>query len=192
MSPKTTKYRQQRVSYMLPPQTSCLSIVNLCLRAGFVIAILGLFGLAAISNAQEQPRISLSAGKIGISDSLDENNYLALEYLFPAKTRLRLTPALGLSVAEDGSFYVYADLKRHFRLSRHWLLTPSLGAGLYEGGDEVDLGHVVEFKSGLELGYEFDNRLRLGLGFFHISNASLSNNNPGTEILAGSISVPLP
>ena len=177
---------------MVLSQTSRLSATHLWRRARFIIAILVLFGSTAISNAQEQPRISLSAGKIGVSDSPDEDNYLALEYLFPAKTRLRLTPALGLSAAEDGSFYVYADLKRHLRLGRHWLLTPSLGAGLYDGGDEVDLGHVVEFKSGLELGYEFDNRVRLGLGFFHISNASLSNNNPGTEILAGSISLPLP
>lgn len=176
---------------MVPPQTSQLSLASICYRVGFIAAVLGLLGSAVITSAQELPRISLSAGKIGVSDSLDEDNYLALEYLFPAKTRLRLTPALGLSAAEDGSFYVYADLKRHFWLSPHWLLTPSLGAGLYDGGDEVDLGHPVEFKSGLELGYEFDSRLRLGLGFFHISNSSLSNNNPGTEILVGSVSLPL-
>jgi len=176
---------------MVPPQTSRLFLANICLRTGFVVAVLGLFGWAAISNAQEPPRLSLSAGKIGVSDSLEEDNYLALEYFLPTKTRLRLTPALGLSAAEDGSVYIYADLKRHFRLGRHWLITPSLGAGLYDGGDEVDLGHSVEFKSGLELGYEFDNRLRLGLGFFHLSNSSISNNNPGTEILVGSISLPM-
>ena len=178
---------------MVSPQTARPSLfANLCRRMGFVVAILGLFGSAATSSAQDQPRISLNAGKIGVLDNLEEDNYLAFEYLFSAKTRLRLTPALGVSAAEDGSFYVYTDLKRHFWLNSHWLLTPSLGAGLYDGGDEVDLGHAVEFKSGLELGYEFDNRLRLGLGFFHISNSSLSNNNPGTEILAGTISVPLP
>jgi len=176
---------------MVPPQRSRLSLAHIGLGAGLVAAFMGLFGSATISSAQEDPRISLSAGKIGVSDSLDEDNYLALEYLLPAKTPLRLTPALGLGAAEDGSVYVYADLKRHFRLSQRWLVTPSLGAGLYDGGDEVDLGHVVEFKSGLELGYEFDTGLRLGLGFFHISNSSISNNNPGTEILAGSVSLPL-
>ena len=173
---------------MVPPQASRLFLANICLQ----VAVLALFGWAAIGHAQEQARLSVSAGKIGVSDSLDKDNYLALEYLLPSKTGLRLTPALGLSAAEDGSVYIYADLKRHFRLGRQWLVTPSLGAGLYSGGDEVDLGHPVEFKSGLELGYELDNRLRMGLGFFHLSNSSISNNNPGTEILVGSISLPLP
>jgi len=177
---------------MFLPMTSRPSPTGLrhCLGPALLILSLGVWALSA--NAQDQPRLNLSLGKIGVSDSLNQDNYGALEYLFTAKTALRLTPALGLSGAEDGSFYAYTDLKRHFRLSRHWILTPSLGAGLYDGGDEVDLGHVVEFKSGLELSYEFDTGPRLGLGFSHISNAGLSNNNPGTEILVGTFSIPLP
>ena len=71
------------------------------------------------------------------------------------------------------------------------MLTPSLAAGLYEDGDGKDLGHIVEFRSSLELAYRFDNRARLGLSFYHLSNASLDDNNPGTEVFSLNYSIPL-
>ena len=33
------------------------------------------------------------------------------------------------------------------------------------------MGHVVEFRSAVELAYRFSNRARLGLEFYHLSNA---------------------
>ena len=41
----------------------------------------------------------------------------------------------------------------------------------------------VEFRSQVELGYQFENQSRLSLAFSHISNAELGDDNPGTEVL---------
>ena len=49
----------------------------------------------------------------------------------------------------------------------------------------------MEFRSSLELAYRFDNRARLGLSFYHLSNASLDDNNPGTEVFSLNYSIPL-
>ncbi len=35
------------------------------------------------------------------------------------------------------------------------------------------MGHVVEFRSAVELAYRFSNRARLGLEFYHLSNAEI-------------------
>lgn len=40
------------------------------------------------------------------------------------------------------------------------------------------------------MAYRFDDRSRLGLEFYHLSNAGLDKHNPGTEILLAKYSVP--
>jgi lipid A 3-O-deacylase len=70
-----------------------------------------------------------------------------------------------------------------WRIGERFLITPSFGAGLYHDGGGKNLGHTIEFRSQLEIGYEFDDKSRIGLAGGHISNAALSDRNPGTEII---------
>jgi hypothetical protein len=42
---------------------------------------------------------------------------------------------------------------------------------------------VIEFRSGIELSRRLGERSRLGVSFFHLSNAALYNFNPGSESL---------
>ena len=93
--------------------------------------------------------------------------------------------------SSDAAFYGYAGVLVDFYMGRRVVLTPSFAAGLYEDGDGKDLGHAVEFRSSMELAYRFDDRSRLGVSFYHLSNAGLSNNNPGTEVLSLNYSIPL-
>ena len=67
----------------------------------------------------------------------------------------------------------------------------TIGAGYFEGNGK-DLGHVFEIRSALEVAYRFDDRSRLGVMFYHISNAGLGDDkNPGAEALTLSYSFPL-
>ena len=50
---------------------------------------------------------------------------------------------------------------------------------------------MLEFRSQIELATRFDDRSRLGLAFSHISNASVGERNPGTEILTLTYMVPV-
>ena len=62
---------------------------------------------------------------------------------------------------------------------------------IYYRGTGVDLGFPLEFRSSVELAYRFDDRSRLGAQIYHLSNASLGWQNPGTEVLMLSYSVPI-
>ena len=65
---------------------------------------------------------------------------------------------------------------------RRVVITPSFAPGYYTGGNsDLDLGHELEFRSQIEFAYRFDDRSRLGLAVSHTSNASIGDNNPGSE-----------
>ena len=68
---------------------------------------------------------------------------------------------------------------------------PNFAIGGYRRGTAKDLGSVIEFRSGIEIAYRFGNAARLGVAISHISNASISDNNPGTESIVLSYSIPL-
>ena len=95
---------------------------------------------------------------------------------------LGLTPAFGLSANEDGAFWAHAGFRWDVDLGEKWVLTPNFAVSLYEEGDSKDLGHVVEFRSGLEIARRIRHG-RVGLALYHLSNASISDHNPGSESL---------
>ena len=59
--------------------------------------------------------------------------------------------------------------------------TPSFTPGLYFEGDGKDLGHVIEFKTELQISFEISSNSEFGFSYNHISNASLGNKNPGAN-----------
>ncbi len=71
------------------------------------------------------------------------------------------------------------------------VLFPFTGVGLYNRGDGRDLGHPVEFRSGVEAGYRFSNGIQVAVSFFHLSNAGISETNPGIELLTLRFGAPL-
>jgi lipid A 3-O-deacylase len=97
-----------------------------------------------------------------------------------------LRPAAGFMVTSDEAAYVYAGARYDFPLSKRWWITPSFAAGAYHQGDGKDLGKTLEFRSGLEVAYQITERSRLGVTLYHLSNASLSDWNPGSESLIAS------
>jgi hypothetical protein len=100
-------------------------------------------------------------------------------------------PFAGAMFNSDASIYGYAGFLTDFYFGRRIVVSPSIAFGLYEEGDGKDLGHVVEFRSGLEVGWRFDNRSRLSVMLYHLSNASISDTNPGTEVVSVGYSFPL-
>jgi hypothetical protein len=95
-----------------------------------------------------------------------------------------LRPTVGASVTDDGSLYGYGGVNWDLGLGSSWYLTPNFMVGAYSDGDDgTDLGGALEFRSGLELTYAFENDSRVGVAFNHISNASIYDDNPGAESL---------
>lgn len=102
-----------------------------------------------------------------------------------------LEPMAGVQINTDGGIYGYAGLNYDWMFAEDWYLTPNAAVGLYDDNSSVDLGGVVEFRTGLEVSYAFEGDYRLGLAFHHISNAGIYDDNPGTEQVMLTYSIPM-
>lgn len=137
------------------------------------------------------PMLNVTAGTVGVSDDIEDPYRVGLEYRFRPFGRWQLIPAVGAALAQNDAYFVYTDLRKDFWLGQRWVLIPSFGVGLFNDGKDVELGHTVEFRSGLELAYRFKEQWRVGLALFHLSNGGLADKNPGTEALVLSLCIPL-
>lgn len=160
-------------------------ILTAIVAAGLTAGALG-----SIASAKDDPNfLTLAAGYYDINDDMGAAEFRAE---FRGRDKLWIfKPFGGVMGTSDAAIYGYAGLLVDIYFGRRIVLTPSLAAGLYDDGDGKDLGHVVEFRSSIELSWRFDDRSRLGLSFYHLSNAGLDDNNPGTEVLSLSYSIPL-
>jgi hypothetical protein len=95
----------------------------------------------------------------------------------------KMKPWVGAEGTSDGAIYGVGGVLVDVPLGP-FVFTPSFGTGLYSPGDGKRLGSPIEFRSMLELGYEFENQSRFSLGYSHISNAGITQTNPGTNMLS--------
>ena len=103
-----------------------------------------------------------------------------------------VAPFVGGYVGADSSAYGYVGFGHEFVIDDHFIIMPNTAVGLYtDGGDGPDLGHAIEFRSGIELAYRFDNKVQAGLALHHMSNASIGDRNPGTEHVTFYLNIPL-
>jgi len=165
-------------------------------RTIMLLTLLGFFLPLQWVNAKEPPiaavpMINLTVGKVGVFDDEFKADRVGIEYRFRPFGKWDLIPAIGYAFSENDDSFFYADLRYDYWLNNRWVLIPSLGAGVFTNGTKLDLGNDIEFRSGLEIAYRFNTNYRIGVALFHLSNAGISNNNPGTEALVLSLSIPL-
>ncbi|MCB9991405.1 MAG: acyloxyacyl hydrolase [Rhodospirillales bacterium] len=137
---------------------------------------------AAAPAKAEGDLLSLGIGWYDINDNEGATDF-RVEYRWDRPLVWVIEPWAGGEVTSDGAVYGVAGILADIQAGDGFVITPSFGAGLYGDGDGKDLGNTIEFRSQLELGWEFQNSSRVGVAFGHISNASLGDRNPGTEIL---------
>lgn len=146
------------------------------------VLLAGMFAATAPASAAEGDMLSLG---VGYYDILDDEGALDVraEWRSGYNILAGVKPMVSLEATSDAALYGAVGLYRDFAVAPNWYLTPSFNAGLYHDGDGKDLGDVIEFRSQIELGYEFSARNRVSVGFGHLSNAGLDDRNPGTEVL---------
>lgn len=94
-----------------------------------------------------------------------------------------IQPIACLMFTEKGSTYFCFGACYDIYLGKYFILQPSFAPGIYIKGGGKELGFPLEFRSSISLAAEFRNCHRLGVQFYHISNASLGFKNPGEESL---------
>lgn len=142
--------------------------------------------------AQEQApaRFALSGGDVQFQEnSIGTEAYLRYDF---GRMYGPFQPVAGLSVTDDGDAWVgigatwtaqFADERAYLQLH--------LMPGLYAQGDGPDLGSPIEFRSGIEIGYQTPKGVRIGLSYDHRSNAGIDSVNPGLETVQLRVSFPL-
>ena len=91
-----------------------------------------------------------------------------------------LSPITGFIITENNAQYFYTGVLAQYKIGK-LNVVPSFTPGLYGKGDGKDLGHVVEFKSEVQLSFDLFSDSELGFSYNHISNASLGKKNPGAN-----------
>ena len=91
-----------------------------------------------------------------------------------------LSPITGALLTADSAAYIYTGVQAQYKLGRINFI-PSFTPGLYSKGDGKDLGHILEFKSELQISVDFVSNSQLGFSYNHLSNASLGTKNPGAN-----------
>lgn len=138
---------------------------------------------STLTHAQDSDLVSLSAGIWDVGDDESAGDF-RLEYRWGTPFLWEIKPWTGGEITSDASFWLGGGILADLEVSDRLIITPSFGVGLYDEGDsDLDLGYPIEFRSQIEAGYRFNNDNRVSVSFGHLSNASLDDNNPGTEVL---------
>ena len=91
-----------------------------------------------------------------------------------------LSPITGFMFTADSAAYLYTGVQAQYSLGVI-NITPSFTPGLYNQGNGKDLGHLLEFKSEVQITFNILQNSQLGFSYNHLSNASLGDKNPGAN-----------
>ncbi len=149
-----------------------------------------LFLAAAAEGASLPPDwISFAGGIFDILREKHRTGEFEIEYKFHIRkwgaplSFLEFLPLVGVMANVQGGGYLYAGMNFDFLFGKHVVFAPGFAAGYYWQGNGKNLGYPLEFRSGVELAWQFADFRRLGVHFYHLSNASLGRKNPGEESL---------
>jgi outer membrane protein OmpA-like peptidoglycan-associated protein len=92
-----------------------------------------------------------------------------------------------------GALMGYGGFTLDVPVTDNFFVVADAAVGYYSRGDDKVLafGDPAEFRLGGGVAYEFDNGWRLGAVLHHISNNGQDKKNPGVEIAALTLSIPL-
>ena len=150
-----------------------------------IFFLIDLYQAMPKSRGEAKQRIFYQIAEVGNDKAVDfRAEYRFGTSLLPLiEPYAKLKPWAGAEATSDGALYGLGGILIDVPLGPI-RFTPSFGAGLYSNGNGKDLGSPIEFRTQLELGYQFENQSRFSLGYSHISNANISTTNPGTNMLS--------
>lgn len=159
-----------------------------CARLSFCLVALGVSTrCGAVEQANE---LVFLGGVSGIFDR-EKNPALAVEYR-SKREWATLRPWLAVGWATDGAVFAGGGAMRAWGLGGSWSCAVGFGAGRYDRHEGRDLGSHLEFLTYGEISRRAGERRRFLVRLTHISNGSLADINPGTELLTLGYSMSLP
>ena len=154
----------------------------------FFLVIVYFLIFAFSSNAKdekaEDTEFNFYTGMFDFSDDGKKSQLFGFQHqdesLFRDTFLGTFSPITGAMITADSAVYLYTGVQAEYDLGI-LKLTPSFTPGLYNEGEGKDLGHLMEFKSEVQLTFDLSESSNLGMSYNHISNASLGDKNPGAN-----------
>ena len=135
--------------------------------------------------------ISLEGGRFDPIKNVKQANEFGLEYRF-GSFWWKFKPFVGAGGDSNKSFWGYGGIRLDTYWGRRIVITPSFAAVGYSRMDGKNLGSPVVFRSGFDFQYRFDNDMRVGVAFHHMSMGKVFGDyNPGTELVGVTFSMPV-
>ena len=160
------------------------------MKKKFLFFLIPCFVFATCKPSCKPSLLSFGVGAFDIRKDKNRTALFLAEYKWN-KEWYTVRPMVGGMATVCGAFYLYGGFGLDWVFCDHFLFSPNFAAGYYHQGGGKDLGYELEFRSGIEAAYIFCNQSRLGLHFYHISNASLRRKNPGEESLVLFYAIPI-
>tara|TARA_B110000438_G_scaffold163128_1_gene156153 strand:- start:178 stop:714 length:537 start_codon:yes stop_codon:yes gene_type:complete len=137
-----------------------------------------------LKNNEQNTEFNVYTGMFDFSDQGKKSTLIGFQHQNENLNRDtilgNLSPITGAFITADNAGYVYTGVQAQYKIGA-LNITPSFMPGLYHQGDGKDLGHILEFKSEVQLSLDLSQSTELGFSYNHISNASLGDKNPGAN-----------
>ena len=150
----------------------------------FIIIFFTATKLLAVEEINRENQMNFFTGNFDFSDDKQKAILVGFQHQDENLNRETLlgnvSPVTGGFVTENSAAYVYTGIEWNVDMGG-MVFTPSFAPGLYHEGDGKDLGHVLEFKSEVQLSYASSDNTSFGISYNHVSNASLGDKNPGAN-----------
>ncbi|MFI4988101.1 MAG: acyloxyacyl hydrolase [Alphaproteobacteria bacterium] len=140
----------------------------------------------------ESDFFSIEGGRFDAVRQVKQSDELGLEYR-SGYFLWKVKPFAGVGVTTNESLYGYAGIRLDTYWGRRFIVTPSFALVAYNRGAGKNLGSPILGRSGFDFQYRFDDDVRLGVAFHHMSNGKVLGQrlNPGTELVGLTVSVPV-
>ena len=150
----------------------------------FLILFTFLTNAEEINNDVSSTEFSVYTGMFDFSDDGKKSTLIGFQHQNENLNRDtflgNLSPITGVMITADNAGYIYTGVQAQYKIGA-LNITPSFTPGLYHEGDGKDLGHMLEFKSEVQLSLDLSKTSEFGFSYNHISNASLGDKNPGAN-----------
>ena len=137
-----------------------------------------------IINKEQNTEFNIYSGMFDFSDNGKRSTLIGFQHQNENLNRDtfigNLSPITGALITSDNAGYIYTGVQAQYKIGA-LNITPSFTPGLYHEGDGKDLGHILEFKSEVQLSLDLSENSQFGFSYNHISNASLGDKNPGAN-----------
>ena len=163
-----------------------MNFIKLNLKIFIFVLLIASFQLKAgeINKLSEEHEINFYSGMFDFSDQGKKSAIFGIQHQNENLTRDSfvgiISPVSGAMITADNAAYFYTGVQAQYKMGK-LDITPSFTPGLYNAGNGKDLGHVVEFKSEVQVSLNLFKNSQLGMSYNHISNASLGDKNPGAN-----------